>query len=90
MRRSSRISITMLIVGIRLVETLAPLQNTSGGFAGGHGQYSHLATSYAAVLCLAMVGGDAIRMIDRMAMYGPSMALDPSTHLDPGGDGWEA
>ncbi|KAL8710712.1 MAG: hypothetical protein Q9220_004730 [cf. Caloplaca sp. 1 TL-2023] len=41
----------------RVSETLSSMQNASGGFAGGHGQISHCAPSYAAVLSLAMVGG---------------------------------
>lgn len=54
----------------RLISTVAPLQNSTGGFAGGHGQMSHLATTYATVLSLAMVGGDdAIKAIDRKAMW---------------------
>ncbi|KFY10576.1 hypothetical protein V492_04944 [Pseudogymnoascus sp. VKM F-4246] len=54
----------------RLISTVAPLQNATGGFGGGHGQMSHLATTYATVLSLAMVGGeDAINSIDRKAMW---------------------
>ncbi|OBT46116.1 hypothetical protein VE00_02813 [Pseudogymnoascus sp. WSF 3629] len=54
----------------RLISTVAPLQNSTGGFGGGHGQMSHLATTYATVLSLAMVGGeDAINAIDRKAMW---------------------
>lgn len=56
----------------RVMQTLAPMQNRDGGFGGGHGQMSHCATSYAAVLSLAMVGGDeALEMIDRKALYVP-------------------
>jgi protein farnesyltransferase subunit beta len=45
------------------------MQNPAGGFGGGHGQISHCASSYAAVLSLAMVGGDeALNLIDRGAM----------------------
>ncbi|KFY28474.1 hypothetical protein V493_02916 [Pseudogymnoascus sp. VKM F-4281 (FW-2241)] len=54
----------------RLISTVTPLQNSTGGFGGGHGQMSHLATTYATVLSLAMVGGDdAIDIIDRQAMW---------------------
>ena len=53
----------------RLMSTVKPLQNETGGFGGGHGQYSHLATTYATVLSLGMVGGDAISVIDRKAMW---------------------
>jgi len=51
----------------RLQETLRPLQNPSGGFGGGHGQYSHCAGNYAAVLALAATGG--LDMVNREAMW---------------------
>jgi protein farnesyltransferase subunit beta len=42
------------------------MQNRDGGFGGGHGQISHLAPSYAAILSLAIVGGDeALGLINR-------------------------
>jgi protein farnesyltransferase subunit beta len=45
------------------------MQNSTGGFGGGHGQSSHLAGSYAAILALAMVGGEeAFALVDRKAM----------------------
>ncbi|CAI7606847.1 unnamed protein product [Penicillium bialowiezense] len=53
----------------RVIATLRPMQNPSGGFGGGHGQTSHLAGSYAAVLSLAMVGGEALGLVDRHAMW---------------------
>ncbi|KAJ9255902.1 hypothetical protein DTO195F2_6106 [Paecilomyces variotii] len=54
----------------RVITTFTPMQNATGGFGGGHGQLSHCASSYAAVLCLAMVGGeDAFSIIDREAMW---------------------
>lgn len=54
----------------RLIETFRPMQNKTGGIAGGFGQTSHLATTYAAVLALAMVGGDdAYDLIDRRSMW---------------------
>lgn len=54
----------------RLLASLAACQNATGGFGGGHGQLSHLATSYAAVLAL-LAGADqrAYDLIDRKAMY---------------------
>lgn len=54
-----------------LVDTFRACQNeSSGGFGGGHGQYSHLACSYAAVLSLVAVGGEeALNIIDRAAMW---------------------
>lgn len=46
------------------------MQNATGGFGGGHGQYSHLAGSYATILSLALVGGpDAYSCIDRTSMW---------------------
>jgi protein farnesyltransferase subunit beta len=45
------------------------MQNPTGGFGGGHGQFSHIATSYATVLSLVMVGGEeALELVDRKAM----------------------
>lgn len=53
----------------RVAETLTPAQNATGGFGGGHGHLSHLAPSYAAVLSIAMVGGqEAYEVIDRLAL----------------------
>ncbi|KAM4063000.1 prenyltransferase and squalene oxidase repeat domain-containing protein [Hirsutella rhossiliensis] len=54
----------------RLVETVRPMQNETGGFGGGFGQTSHLATTYATVLSLCLVGGDeAYEVVDRRAMW---------------------
>lgn len=54
----------------QLVDTVRPMQNRTGGFAGGFGQTSHLATTYASVLSLALVGGrDAYDLVDRRAMW---------------------
>ena len=58
----------MLTIDQRVMETLMPAQNSTGGFGGGHGQSSHCAPSYAAVLSLAQVGGDATEMIDRRSL----------------------
>ncbi|KAI1129338.1 terpenoid cyclases/Protein prenyltransferase [Nemania abortiva] len=53
-----------------LVATARSMQNESGGFGGGFGQQSHLATTYAMVLSLAIVGGEAAyQVIDRRAMW---------------------
>ncbi|CAG8899475.1 unnamed protein product [Penicillium egyptiacum] len=53
----------------RVITTLRPMQNPTGGFGGGHGQTSHLAGSYAAVLSLAIVGGEeAFGLVDRHAI----------------------
>ncbi|KAH8697720.1 CaaX farnesyltransferase beta subunit Ram1 [Talaromyces proteolyticus] len=54
----------------RVISTLTPMQNEKGGFGGGHGQMSHLASTFPAVLCLALVGGhDAYKLVDRKAMW---------------------
>lgn len=54
----------------RLVSSVKSTQNPEGGFAGGHGQMSHLAPTYAIILALAMVGGDeAMECVDRKAMW---------------------
>lgn len=54
----------------RLIETVRPMQNETGGFAGGFGQTSHLATTYATILSLALVGGDeAYEVVDRRSMW---------------------
>ncbi|KAL8666985.1 MAG: hypothetical protein Q9202_000907 [Teloschistes flavicans] len=54
----------------RVTQTLSAAQNASGGFGGGHGQISHCAPSYAAVLSLAMIGGTkSLELIDRKALY---------------------
>jgi protein farnesyltransferase subunit beta len=52
------------------------MQNATGGFGGGHGQMSHCAPSFAAVLSLALVGGDeTFQIIDRQAMCVASHSL---------------
>lgn len=51
----------------RLMDTVQPLQNPTGGFGGGHGQLSHGAGTYAALLALAAVGG--LEVVDRKAMW---------------------
>ncbi|KUJ21780.1 CaaX farnesyltransferase-like protein beta subunit Ram1 [Mollisia scopiformis] len=54
----------------RLISTLAPIQNSGGGFGGGNGQMSHLAPTYAVILSLIIVGGaEALDIIDRKAMW---------------------
>lgn len=54
----------------RMIETARPLQNPDGGFGGGYGQMSHLATSYATVLALMLVGGEeSYEAIDRRTMW---------------------
>lgn len=54
----------------RVAKTFYPLQNSTGGFGGGHGHSSHLAATYAALLSIALVGGDdTYSMIDRKTMW---------------------
>ncbi|KAG4034023.1 hypothetical protein MFRU_003g00020 [Monilinia fructicola] len=54
----------------KIIATCRPIQNVTGGFGGGNGQMSHLATTYATVLSIAMVGGqEALDIIDRKAMW---------------------
>ncbi|KAL8765867.1 MAG: hypothetical protein Q9209_007168 [Squamulea sp. 1 TL-2023] len=54
----------------RVIQTFSSMQNVDGGFGGGHGQKSHCAPSYAAVLSLAMIGGtDSLDMIDRKNLW---------------------
>lgn len=61
------------------VSTIKTFQNESGGFAGGHGQLSHMATSYGATLALALVGDPkAYDTIDRRALLVPVKHNDDS------------
>ncbi|CAK7201443.1 CAAX farnesyltransferase (FTase) subunit beta [Sporothrix eucalyptigena] len=54
----------------RLIDTARSMQNPGGGFGGGHGQSSHLATTYAVVMGLTIVGGEACyEAIDRRALW---------------------
>lgn len=54
----------------RLISTVLPIQNATGGFGGGNGQMSHLAPTYAVLLSLVTVGGEeALDLIDRKAMW---------------------
>ncbi|TLD14434.1 uncharacterized protein PgNI_04205 [Pyricularia grisea] len=53
-----------------LADTARSMQNEYGGFSGGHGQTSHLATTYAVVLALAIVGDEeGLSFIDRKALW---------------------
>ncbi len=53
-----------------IIETARSMQNETGGFGGGGGQLSHMATTYAVVLSLALVGGeDVYDVVDRKAMW---------------------
>lgn len=53
----------------QIVKFLAKCQNAEGGFGGGPGQHSHLATTYAAVNTLCILGTEeAFNAIDRPAL----------------------
>jgi len=74
----------------RVMSTFYPLQNRSGGFGGGHGHDSHLATTYGALLSIALAGGEsAYRMIDRRAMWhwlGRLKQADGAFQISEGGE----
>lgn len=56
------------------------MQNPKGGFGGGHGQMPHSASSYAALLSIALVGGEeAFKLVDRVALYVCSRVPFPRT-----------
>ena len=66
---SNDISLYLYELSFSLIYTLSPCQSTTGGFSGGHGQLSHLAPSYAAVLSLLITCEErAYRLIDRKTM----------------------
>lgn len=53
-----------------VIATARTMQNETGGFGGGHGQLSHLATTYSVILAIALVGGEeAYDVIDRKGMW---------------------
>lgn len=67
---SSQTFCCLILTSNRVASTYAASQNPTGGFGGGHGQFSHLAAAYAAVLSIATVGGSvALDLIDRKAMW---------------------
>ncbi|KAJ3008162.1 hypothetical protein HKX48_008729 [Thoreauomyces humboldtii] len=52
------------------IETLRKCQVPEGGFAGGPSQLAHVATTYAAVSALAVIGtSEAFDMVDRRALH---------------------
>ncbi|KAI9300007.1 terpenoid cyclases/protein prenyltransferase alpha-alpha toroid, partial [Cunninghamella echinulata] len=54
----------------RGIDTLKACQHSEGGFGGGPGQLAHLATTYAAVNSLAILGtNEAYDAIDRKKLY---------------------
>lgn len=79
----------------RVVASMRPLQNRTGGFGGGNGQMSHMTATYSAVLALAIVSGpildgsdssgedeeDPLDIIDRLAL----LRFLHSVKMDTGG-----
>ena len=54
----------------RVVKTFHSMQHPEGGIGGGFGQYAHLAGTYAALLSIALVGGEeAYSLVDRKKMW---------------------
>ncbi|KAI7866985.1 terpenoid cyclases/protein prenyltransferase alpha-alpha toroid [Spinellus fusiger] len=59
-----------LETGQRAVQTISKWQLASGGFGGGPDQLAHLATTYAAINSLAIIGTqEAYDVIDRETLY---------------------
>ncbi|KAG0279227.1 hypothetical protein BGZ95_001885 [Linnemannia exigua] len=53
-------------IAVRAISTMRHIQSPTGGFGGGPGQEAHLATTYAAVNTLAIIGTkEAYDVIDR-------------------------
>ncbi|KAF2025845.1 terpenoid cyclases/Protein prenyltransferase [Setomelanomma holmii] len=54
----------------RVAHTFSLAQHPTGAFGGGYGQLPHLACTYAAVLSIAIVGGEATyQSVDRKTMW---------------------
>lgn len=74
----------------RVITTYTASQNSTGGFGGGFGQFSHLAAAYATVLAIVTVGdSDALELIDRKAMWhwlGAMKQLDGGFTMCQGGE----
>ncbi|KAI8833214.1 terpenoid cyclases/protein prenyltransferase alpha-alpha toroid [Chytridium lagenaria] len=74
----------------RIADTVSRCQHPEGGFAGGPGQSPHLATTYAAVNALAIVGTEkAYQCINRPAMLKWLLSLklpDGSFQMNRGGE----
>ncbi|OMP86445.1 Protein farnesyltransferase subunit beta [Diplodia seriata] len=72
------------------VQMYRPLQSSTGGFGGGHGQSPHVIGSYASVLALVAVGGEeAYELIDRKAMWhflGRMKQIDGGFTVTDGGE----
>ncbi|KAJ3197158.1 hypothetical protein HK101_005675 [Irineochytrium annulatum] len=74
----------------RIVNTLSRCQDPRGGFGGGPGQLPHLATTYAAISALAIVGTPAAYdCVDRAALHDWMMKIklpDGSFRMHEGGE----
>lgn len=56
-------------MSLRVAETLSRCQHPNGGFCGGPGQLAHAAATFASVNAIAIVGNEALRVVDRKKMY---------------------
>ncbi|RCH77606.1 hypothetical protein CU098_003177, partial [Rhizopus stolonifer] len=74
----------------RLIDTCKQWQLPSGGFGGGGDQLAHLATTYAAVNAIAIIGiKEAYDLLDRKALYTFLMRMkqpDGSFTMHEGGE----
>lgn len=74
----------------KIAQFLKKCRNPDGGFGGGPGQYSHLASSYAAVNALVILGTEeAYNVIDRKNLYNLLLELhqsDGSYQIHKGGE----
>ena len=51
---------------IRLIQSISKCQNINGGFGGGQGHLSHVASSFAAISSLTIIGTEeAYKCINR-------------------------
>jgi len=58
------------MVYYRALNTIRACQNQTGGFGGGPQQFSHVATTYAAVNTLAIIGTEeAYSIVNRYFLY---------------------
>lgn len=66
-------------LSIRLARSLSDCQHPDGGFGGGFGQTAHLATTYAAVLAIAICGTtECYKIINREKLHSWIMSLKQS------------
>ncbi|KAH6574527.1 hypothetical protein BASA60_005434 [Batrachochytrium salamandrivorans] len=74
----------------RAISSLSACQHSSGGYGGGPGQIAHLATTYAAVNAIAIIGTpEAYQSINRELLYSFLLAMkqvDGSYCMHHGGE----